>query len=309
MIYDKTGESLIDAYDVSGEVLLGAYDISGEEVYPDENPIDKYKNYEITALPYSSYGGLQGFAYHAEKLVMGVGDNQLKICNADTGARLPSGITSPTISVAIGHCNSLVFSDEFYVETDTFPLLCAAYPNPSLSYYRIANTMDTAELIKNYLLEATSKPNTTIYGFGFDNGYFYAIGYTDGSYQYSSTNQIILMKYDLQNPIDNGDNTYTLPLIYEVKRDWFECIQGSVVYDGIFWVTSGFTNPGHVFAIDLRTAQILLDIPMEDYSPKEIEGCAWRNDYTLIVGTRNGDGYTGMYKITFPDLEPISYEE
>ena len=301
MIYNLLSESLDEAFDISALSLNEAYDITGNIVFskgggdiPSE-PIDKYKNYTIEMLPYNTPCG-QDFAYYNGKIVAATStSDELKVINASTGASLAA-----SFSVSIGHCNSIVFSDEFYDQSDEFPLLCASYSG--FSYYRISNTYDSAQQVKNYKLQTPPVDTSTNlgYGFGFDSGYLYMIGYTSGSYQPSSTNLILLAKYDLQNPIDNGDGTFTLPLIYTKRREWFECIQGSQVHDGFMWVNSGFTSPGHVYALDLVTAEILLDIPMEEYTDL--------NDYSLIVSSKNKGSNTGIFRITFPDIEPISYE-
>ena len=78
-------------------------------------------------------------------------------------------------------------------------------------------------------------------------------------------------------------------------------------YDGYLWVTSGITNPAHVYAIDLVTAEILLDIEAENGEWNfESEAISWMNEYTLLVGTKNRGSNTGMFKVTFPDIEALS---
>lgn len=307
MIYDMYGNELSSVYDVQGNELESAYDMYGNEVFSGGSPvppvpqgIEKYENYTIEMMGYQTPCG-QDFAYYDGKIVAATETQDvLKVINASTGAALASAF-----SVSIGHCNSIVFSDEFYSPSDTFPLLCATYSG--LDYYRIANTYDSAERVKKYFLQSPSVDTSTVwYGLGFDNGYFYTIGYTSGTYQQSANNFILLAKYDLQNPIDNGDNTYTLPLVYTKRREWFECIQGSEVHDGFFWVNSGFTNSGHVYAIDLTSAKILLDIPLAEYTTLEMEALTWESDSTLIVSSKNAGSNLGMYRITFPDVQQLS---
>ena len=300
MIYDMFGNEIATAYSEDATELDTAYDMYGVEVFSGDTPtptpqgIEKYENYTIEMMGYQTPCG-QDFAYYDGKIVAATGtQDTLKVINASTGAALASAF-----SVSIGHCNSIVFSDEFYDQGDTFPLLCATYSG--LDYYRIANTYDSAERVKKYTLETPIDSNTRWYGLGFDDGYFYAIGYTSGSYQQSATNFILLAKYDLQNPVNNGDDTYTLPIIYTKRREWFECIQGSEVHDGFFWVNSGFTNPGHVYAIDLTNAKILLDIPLANYTTLEMEALTWESDSTLIVSSKNQGSNLGMFRITFPD--------
>lgn len=299
MIYDVSGNQLQSANDVYGATIDAAYDVSGNDVFSGGGGgggIDKYRNYTIEMLPYTTPCG-QDFAYHDGKLVACTADNYLRVLDATTGTRLEDAFQT-----TIGHANSMVFSNEFYDSGDTFPLLCVA--GTYLLYFRVANTYDSAVEVKRYTLQRPPVDTSTNlgYGLGFHDGYFYAIGYTSGSYQPSATNFILLVKYDLQNPIDNGDDTYTLPILYTKRREWFECIQGSEVHDGFMWVNSGFTNPGHVYALDLVTANILLDIPLAEYTTLEVEALSWADDSTLLIGSKNQGSNTGMFKITFPDV-------
>ena len=287
-IYDRSGNALLNAYDINKQ-NTNAYDISGNIIFP--NDIDKYKNYQIEVMSYNAYGGLQGFSYYDGMLVMVTGDNEIKIANAETGARLA------TISANVGHGNGIVFSDEFYDAEDMFPLLCWRTEASKISYYRIDLT--GSEVVKEYTLETPSESSTVWYGMGIDGRWLYTIGYTSGSYVYSSSNKVILAKYDLQSISNN-----TVPLVYRVTRDWFECIQGCQFHDGFFWVTSGISNPAHVYVIDPSTAEILLDItPNNGEWNLEIEGCAWEDDSTLIVGLRGNSSNRGMYKVLFSDVE------
>lgn len=304
MIYNISGTSLSNAYDVAGVDLDYAYDISGEEVFSKGggggHDISDYENHIIEMIQYQTPCG-QDFAYHDGMLVAATSTSDvLQVIDATTGTRPESAFTVS----GLGHCNSIVFSPEFYDEGDTFPLLCTI--NGGLLYYRISNTYDSAQFVKRYILATPPVDTSTAwYGLGFHDGYLYTIGYTSGTYQWSASNFVILAKYDLQHPIDNGDNTFTLPIIYTKRIDWFECIQGSEVHDGYMWVTSGFTNPAHVFALDLTTAEILLDIEAEHGEwDLESEALSWVNDYTLLVGTKNQGSNTGMYRVTFPDLMP-----
>lgn len=298
MIYDVSGNQLQSVNDVHGATVGAAYDVSGNDVFSGGGGgggIDKYRNYTIEMLSYTTPCG-QDFAYHNGKLVACTADNYLQVIDAETGVRLASAF-----EVAVGHANSLVFSDEFYSNGDTFPLLCGT--TGGLSYFRVANSFDSAVLAKRFILQKPTVDTSTVwYGLGFHDGYVYTIGYTSGSYQQSANNFILLAKYDLKNPMDNGDDTYTLPIIYTKRREWFECIQGSDVHDGFMWVNSGFTNPGHVYALDLVTANILLDIPLAEYTTLEVEALSWADDSTLLIGSKNQGSNTGMFKITFPDV-------
>ena len=304
MIYNLSGQSLSSVYDVNGEGLGAAYDINGTLVFEEggggtHRPISDYENYTVEMLSYTTPCG-QDFAYHDGYLVAATDTNDiLRVVNATTGARL-----GESMSVSIGHCNSLVFSNEYYDENDTFPLICTPYNG--LSYYRVDNSFTSTTFIKKYSLQTTSKPSTKWYGLGFDfdEDALYVAGYTSGTYQPSSANTIMLAKYDLANPIDNGDSTYTLPLVYKKERQWFECIQGSEVHDGYMWVMSGITSPPHLYALDLNTAEILFDIDSESGGwSLEPEAVSWVNDYTLLIGTKNRGSDTGMYKVTFTDIQ------
>ena len=286
-IYDVDGNTLQSIYNLN-RLETEAFNINGTKIFPDN--IDKYQNYNVNVMSYVAYGGLQGFAYYDGKIVMVTGDDTLKIANAETGSLLA------TISASVGHGNGIIFSDEFYDENDPFPLLVWRTSPSKISYYRI--TLSGSEVIKEYELQTSSEPNTVWYGMGLDGRWLYTIGYTSGSYIYSASNKVILAKYDLQSISNN-----TVPLVYEIKRDWFECIQGCQFHDDFLWVTSGITSQGRVYAINPADAEIELDITSNLWN-LEIEGCAWENDYTLIVGLRGNSSNFGMYKVTFPDAQP-----
>lgn len=305
MIYNRFGDVLDEAYGKNGETLDTAYDKLGNVVFSGEGGgggdqpegIEKYENYSAEMLSRQTPCG-QDFAYYGGYLVAATSTSDvLKVIDFDTWTSSAGNFTV----TGIGHCNSMVFSDEFYDENDVLPLLCTI--SGGLRFYRIANTFDSASIVKQYTLQTPPVDTSTVwYGLGFLDGYLYTIGYTSGSYQASSSNFILLAKYDYSHPVDNGDGTYTLPLIKTKRREWFECIQGSQIHDGYLWVNSGFTNPNHVYALDLDTAEILLDIGPTATGTLEPEAISWVNDYTLLIGTKNSGSNTGMYKITFPDL-------
>ena len=286
-IYNKSGTSINEAYSIDGDLLNTAYDMDGTVVWV-RGEID-YESYETSTLFRYPQSSMQGFAIYKSKIAQVKENSALHIIDIETGTK------TKDVSMDMGHGNSCQFSDEFYDESDEFPLFYIR--NDGVWVYRIVGTSST--LIKKYSFSA-SIIGTYVAGFGIDsvNRRFYTASYTEGTYQ-SKTGLMRICSWDMDDETDNGDGTYSFELLDSNDFSWFDrfdAVQGCCFYNGYFFISCGLNGTQqYVVAVDPVTLTIAHLITYS--GTQETEGCAWLNYNTLVVGQKVST-YT-YRKITF----------
>lgn len=287
MIYGINGTPLSVACDSNGASISLAYDINGQQIFT-----NKYDDYQETRL-YSNPSRAQGIEIHDDIIVMwreGASLSVIELRDALSGTIISTLSTTDMTTV---HGNDISFSSEYYQSGDEFPLLYIGDKDGTEYCYRI--TRESATLLRTYSCSGYGE----LAGEFFDGAYLYTIGYKY-NYRYSAGNYIMIMKWDMTN-LTESDGVYIPEKVSEVHRDWLEAIQGVAYHDGLMWIACGLggtgLNPGHIYALNVKTGGIMLDLPLS-YTG-ELEGLAWGyNDadgWYMIVGNAGA----GNYQITF----------
>ena len=273
---------MLRAYKPDGDVLNFAYDYDGNLIYQSQ-----YATYTITNL-YGQAASSQGFDVYENILAQWNGSGHtLGLRNVNSGGyivrEIPTDITS--------HGNDISFFPYKYDSGDTLPLLLV--DNICLRFYQV-NGSWVSSVIKTYKFQYNT------YGSGFNGNTLITISYTSNTYTYSESNKLVIQTWDMTNLTENQDGTFTPEMLTSVTRPWLECVQGASYHDGYFWIASGLGNaiPSHVYALNIRTGNVELDVNLQ--ANGELEGQAWA--YNEIDGwyalTAQLGGY-GYRKITF----------
>lgn len=285
-VFDKDGDSLLKCYDSTGSGLPNAYNKDGDTVFWDSNV--NYDNYEINSFLTISVQNAQGFdVYNGILFQFRAGSSVQNVVNLydltdGTPVIVGMGITS-------GHGDSASFSDELYSETDEFPLLyVSADTNPALVYVNRV-TVQTSELIKTLSFPIAQAGYYAAAVCDFENNIIYMVGYSERNYTNDNggSNKTIITKWDMTSLTDNGDGTFTPLYISKIERDFVYCTQGQQYHDGLMWIASGYSNhASYIYAIDPSDGEIEHTIDLN--TNVEVEGLAWINDHSFIVGFQGG---------------------
>ena len=291
-VYNKNGIALNAVYDKSGAELQSAYNKSGEVIFTASEPQYDYDDYSITNLFSLSGSNYQGFAVYDGKIAQARENYALYIVDIATGTKIKE------VSMDMGHGNSCQFSDEFYSESDEFPLFYIR--NDGVWVYRITGTAST--LVKKYSF-SSDVIGTYVASFGIDTEHrkFYTASYTEGTYE-SKTGRMRICVFDMDDVTDLGDNVYSMALLDSNDFDWFtkyDAIQGSCFHDGYFFISCGLPNTQqYVVLVDKDTLTIAHEVTTGNTT--ETEGCAWvGNDYMIIGQNPSNIAYK---KVTFAEL-------
>ena len=154
---------------------------------------------------------------------------------------LANGEVIASYAINCGHGNSCQFSNEFFEETDKYPLLyCFAYSENLVYVNRVTDT--GATLIKTYRLETS--------GYRFSGGIdnegkrLVTIHYKNDSSLEAIDNACFISVWDLTN-VANGDNDELKPtLIKQTQVEFNSVVQGCAYFKSALYVTSGYYSKG-----------------------------------------------------------------
>jgi len=284
-VYDYEGNPYLVAYDINGDSLLTVYDINGSPIALKND----YSNYTFAELINKGPVGsdwIQGIAYY-DGVIFQLGDNKFQTIDMETGEYITDGYA--TMANA-GHGNSAQFSNEFYSNSDRFPLLYVSTNNQTPNYVRVYRMTDTtATLIKSYLLNTSEDGYFTDSCVDSENEYLYTIGYLEENWQTQTAgNVLVLTKRDLNDLTDNGNGIYTAKLLSRMELSYWEyAAQGCCFYDDYIWMTfGGGSSPNNIYAIDPETGVKAYTVTIPNN--REPEGLAWVLDKTdspwMLVG-------------------------
>lgn len=296
MIYSKEGTALSDAYAVNGTSLDTAYDVDGSVVFTKQSGGVDYSNYIISNYCTVSLSPTQGFDIYNGVIFQYLANsssvnNRMTTINAGTSAFIAENVV-----VTSDHGDSASFSDEFYAESDVYPLIyVTADTNPAKVYVnRVTET--SSELIRTLSFPLTQTGYYAAACCDFDNDIIYMVGYKEQNYQTDGggTNSTVISIWDMSNPTDNGDRTYTPLFISSYERPFIYVMQGQQFHDNMLWISSGGTNVrGYVYALDPTNGDLLFTI--DTNTTTEIEGISFISDTEMVFALQGGT----YKKVTF----------
>lgn len=294
-IYNVSGDTINSAYCLS-DSLQYAYNINGSEVF-ETNPTINYEDYTVTTLFNYPEGGMQAFAVYDGKIAQVRETSALHIIDIATGTNIRN------VSMNTGHGNSCQFSDEFYDDSDEFPLFYVR--NAGVYVYRI--TGETSTLIRKYSF-STDIIGTYVAGFCFNpaSNRFYTASYTEGDYT-TKTGLLRICKWNMRNATNNGDGTYSMDLLASNDLTWFDnyqAVQGCCYHDGYFFIACGYTS-GAQYIVMVDTSTLTISHSLRVSPDRELEGCAWvDNGGYLLIGQK-----TNTYDYKKMEFETTIMEE
>jgi len=205
---------------------------------------------------------------------------------------------------AIGHADSIMFSDEFYDPSDDYPLLyVSTFTDGKLSAFRI--TTSALTLIKTY------KVDTTVTGYYTDfvvdnvNQLIYTYGYTESSYDSNpnGTNYVIFCCFDMKEIVTDANDNIVPTMLYKKKLPFIMTLQGSTYFNGRMWmISSDYTQHNtniYVISPDGVITNIIGDFGT-DIKDRECEGITFYPDgdrYKMLLLT--GDNH--LHRVEFAD--------
>lgn len=287
MIYDVSGNVLSDAYTVDGINLDTVYDIDGNVVFTKGSHVD-YSNYSIGIYCTVTLTPTQGFDIHNDIIFQFMSNDRLATINSKNYS-----IINDNISTACDHGNSASFSDEYYEDTDEFPLI---YVTGTNKVYVNRVTQTSSELIRTYTLPSEKIGYSASSCLDFENEILYMAGYSENSYsdENGGSNKTVISKWDMSNLTNNGDGTYTPAFISSYERPFIRTIQGLQFHDGMLWISSGGSNDrGYVYALNPVNGELLYTV--DSGTTTEIEGISFISDREMVFGLQGG----AYKKVTF----------
>ena len=190
--------------------------------------------------PSSIHEGLtarQDFDIYDGKIFQLFSDNYISIINLSTGSIIAS------FAINSGHGNSCQFSDEFYSQNDSYPLLyCWGYNDNYVYVNRITNS--DATLIRKYKLET----NGYRFSGGLDvkNRKLITIHYAINSSTTPTDNYNVVTVWDLDNVTSDSNNNLIPTIIKQTNIELVPVIQGCKWFKNALYVVSGYYGAGHI---------------------------------------------------------------
>lgn len=296
-IYRIDGNETNTIYAVNGNILNHAYSVDGEDVY-DRSGSANYDSYSIENYLSFSVANAQGFDISNGVLFQFRGSGSINNIMNTYDCTLQSAITTG-ITTNSQHGDSASFSDEYYDETDTYPLLyVTADTNPALVYVnRVTESSSTLVRTLSFPLDKTGYYAAACCDF--ENDIIYMVGYTEQNYltDNGGSNKVNISKWDLSSLTDNGNDTYTPEYISSCERSFIYCMQGQQFHDGLMWIASGYSNhAGYIYAVRPSDGDIRHTINLNTTS--EVEGLSWLDDLHMVVGYQ-GKNYQKVTFVTY----------
>lgn len=274
--------------------------------YYSGTPLDMSVKNEYSAsqlIPYvdtnSNAGGdtAQGIAIYGDILFQFISDNKVRIYDIAKKGELVGAYSI----ASSGHGNTACFSDTKFDASDEFPMIYVSDITGYVREYRISR--DSATLVQTF------KFDTSIFGscpqMAIDNKTkkAYIIGVDDPS----EVTELTISVCDMNNLIDNGDDTLTPAVIdaYSVTLPDVPIVAQGVKYlnGNIYFVSGAMSDvDSTIFVISTTTKDIcamLSDLP-SDISTNELEDIAFYNsasgsNYDMVLHVRT----LGYYRLIF----------
>ena len=239
---------------------------------------------------------MQGGTIYNGKLFQGYKNNYIQVYDIATNNLDASFVIDGD------HCDCIDFSNEFYAEDDTYPLMyITADTNPAKVYVNRINA-NSATLIRTLKF-----PTTTGYYAGHvldaDRNIIYMIGYSRNSYRSAdNNNQTVITAWDLTTLTSNEDGSYTPAFIKSFMLPFIYCIQDQCFFNNKIFCLSSFLyteEPSKVVVIDPNKEVITNNIAAlsANITNTEDEFIAFTLEddrYNMVLGN-----HSKYYRITF----------
>ena len=198
------------------------------------------------------------------------------------------------------HGSGMQFSNEYYADGDTFPLLyVGGWTSNLINVVRITLSGSTwsATIVRTLKIPTTygSYASPSIDG---ANNILYTYAHSNSSIP--NSDNMIIASWDLNTLTDNGDDTYTPKLLGQCESPSVGVYQGHKYYGGRIYITSSNTGSPWVlkiFAIDCGSGEIVTTIDLSDILNAETEGLCYK------INGNNIEWYVSewheIYKLTF----------
>lgn len=262
----------------------------------------KRQTYEIQQMPYNlPSSGVEGiisrqdFAIYNGVLFQLYDSDYVVLINLSDGTRIAG------YEISCAHGNSCQFSNEFYSENDTYPLLyCFGYGDNKVYVNRVTDS--GATLVRTYKLD------TEGYRFsgGIDciNNRLVTIHYHLNYSSIATDNYNIVTVWDLNKTTQNGDGTLTPEIIKQTAIDFIPTIQGCKWFKDRLFINNGYYPEGRNFPVNIKAMTIdgtittLIDDLPVSVSQSEGEGIDFyyqNGKYTMYMSTYS------LYRVVFSE--------
>lgn len=285
-MYNIDGVPIVGGYDYSGRPIATAYDIDGRALTTDVN----YDSYSISDLFSVQIANMQGFDIF-DGVIFQFRANSSNVNNLMCTVSIPNAsVIQRGIAVSSDHGDSASFSNEYYAEGDDFPLLYVTSDTNPAKVYVNRVTANSATLIRTLLFPLDKTGYYAAAAIDSANGIIYMAGYSEQNYlsDNSGNNKIVISKWNMSNLSDNGDGTHTPQFVSSVERDFIYCTQGQQFYEGMIWISSGYTGSveSYVYAINKDTGETLHTVDLN--TTTEVEGLSFTSPTEMVVGFQGG---------------------
>lgn len=290
--YGSDVSHILDANLIPEYIMNLSYSFETEYEYFGERLIPEKQGYAIKQLAISPNEAMvnnsQGLAVYEHTLFQIVGDvdgtGKIVLVNLDTNAIIKS------YEVSVGHGGNAFFLDEFYDQSDSYPLLCVCtneYPNV-IRVFRL--TASTAVKVREYQMQEADGYWAQV---TYDNqtGLLYSIGYSANSFMDATGNKTVIATYDILTATETSANVFAPTLVSRYAIPFIYCTQGVKYYAGKLIVISSFNHnvqDSRLYIIQPASRQILgiiKDFPIL-IAQWEVEGIDIVDDEWVLIGTR-----------------------
>lgn len=297
-IYNTQKEQIGAAYSSEKTAISVAYDSEKNIVFSSGDEPTGRPNYNsFSVSPALAINGGQGFDVYNGYLFMVAGNGTTQVVDMETGETLT------TVSITVGHGNSVSFSDEFYSPGDEFPLLYISKDqgDPCDVYiYRVTrneNNVFSFDLVKTIRFSLDQVGYYANAAFDTENRVLYMLAYTENAFTQVSEMQITA--WDMTTLTENEDGTFTPEYISKITLDYAIWMRaGQQFKDGMIWTGSGYD--GYVYAIDPATGEKIHTYTR--FAAGEYEGEAFINDFKMMVGYNNTSLEYGFLYVDFAKI-------
>lgn len=237
-----------------------------------------FKSSKILRMSYDNALTSQDIEYFNGYLFVAFsGTEQIKIYSLEDKTLLAS------IEISVDHGSGMQFSNEYYDETDDFPLLyVGGWIDNLIQVIRITKSENvwSAEIVRTLYIP-TSEGYFMTPSVDNENNILYCYGYKD-DYVGASGNAMKLIKCDLSDLTDNGDGTFSPTILQRIETPYMGVMQGRKYYNGRLYIGFAETSSPHnarLVVVDVSNGDTKTVVDMTNITTSENEGvCFVKNN-------------------------------